>query len=165
MTDRTGEVIHSELEEPITGTRLTPAEQLEPETELFTVNIGPQHPATHGVLRLFCTLEGEVVRDVKPLVGYVHTGIEKSCEDHQYWKTITFVERMDYLSYYCNAMAFSGSPTSSSTGSRATSSGSARPSSTSARSRRSSTRSGTASGCSTCSRCRAASACTPATSR
>jgi NADH-quinone oxidoreductase subunit D len=80
--------------------------ELEPETELFTVNIGPHHPATHGVLRLMTTLEGEVVRDVKPLIGYVHTGIEKSCEDQQYWKAITFVERMDYLAYYFNAMAF-----------------------------------------------------------
>jgi NADH-quinone oxidoreductase subunit D len=79
---------------------------VEPETELFTINIGPQHPATHGVLRLMCTLEGEVVREVKPIIGYVHTGIEKSCEDQQYWKTITFVERMDYLAYYFNAMAF-----------------------------------------------------------
>jgi NADH-quinone oxidoreductase subunit D len=78
----------------------------EPHDELFTINIGPHHPATHGVLRLLTTLEGEVVRDVKPIVGYVHTGIEKSCEDQQYWKVITFVERMDYLAYYFNAMAF-----------------------------------------------------------
>ena len=74
--------------------------------ELLTINIGPHHPATHGVLRLFTTLEGEIVRDVKPIIGYVHTGIEKSCEDQQYWKVIPFVERMDYLAYYFNAMAF-----------------------------------------------------------
>jgi NADH-quinone oxidoreductase subunit D len=78
----------------------------DPHDELFTINIGPHHPATHGVLRLLTTLEGEVVRDVTPIVGYVHTGIEKSCEDQQYWKVITFVERMDYLAYYHNAMAF-----------------------------------------------------------
>ena len=58
------------------------------------------------MLRLLTTLEGEVVRDVKPIIGYVHTGIEKSCEDQQYWKVITFVERMDYLSYYFNAHAY-----------------------------------------------------------
>ena len=46
------------------------------------------------------------MRDVKPIIGYVHTGIEKSCEDQQYWKAITFVERMDYLAYYYNALAF-----------------------------------------------------------
>jgi NADH-quinone oxidoreductase subunit D len=76
--------------------------------ELLTLNIGPHHPATHGVLRLIATLEGEVVRDVKPIIGYVHTGIEKTCEDKAYWKVIPCVERMDYLSYYFNAMAFCG---------------------------------------------------------
>ena len=77
-----------------------------PHEELFTLNIGPHHPATHGVLRLLTTLEGEVVRDVKPIIGYVHTGIEKSCEDQQYWKVIPFVERMDYLAYFSNAHVF-----------------------------------------------------------
>ena len=83
-------------------------EQLEPETELLTINMGPHHPATHGVLRLVVELEGEVVRDLKPVVGYLHTGIEKSCEDKSYWKVIPFVERMDYLSYYFNMEAFCG---------------------------------------------------------
>ncbi|HET6868997.1 MAG TPA: NADH dehydrogenase (quinone) subunit D [Solirubrobacteraceae bacterium] len=76
--------------------------------ELLTLNIGPHHPATHGVLRLLTTLEGEVVRDIKPIIGYVHTGIEKTAEDKAYWKVIPVVERMDYLSYYFNAMAFCG---------------------------------------------------------
>ena len=87
-------------DEPVYGT------ELEPETELFTINMGPHHPATHGVLRLLLTLEGEVVRSVTPLIGYVHTGIEKSCEDQAYWKVIPFVERMDYLAYYYNALVF-----------------------------------------------------------
>jgi NADH-quinone oxidoreductase subunit D len=85
---------------PVYGT------ELEPETELFTINMGPHHPATHGVLRLLLTLEGETVRECTPIIGYVHTGIEKSCEDQAYWKVIPFVERMDYLSYYFNALAF-----------------------------------------------------------
>src|SRR3954451_13120186 len=89
-----------EPEAPVYGT------EIETQTELFTINIGPHHPATHGVLRLLTTLEGEIVRDVTPIIGYLHTGIEKSCEDQQYWKVIPFVERMDYLSYYYNAMAF-----------------------------------------------------------
>jgi NADH-quinone oxidoreductase subunit D len=76
--------------------------------ELLTLNIGPHHPATHGVLRLIATLEGEVVRDIKPIIGYVHTGIEKTAEDKAYWKAIPVVERMDYLAYYFNAMAFCG---------------------------------------------------------
>ena len=82
--------------------------ELEPETELLTINMGPHHPATHGVLRLIVELEGEIVRDLKPVTGYLHTGIEKSCEDKSYWKVIPFVERMDYLSYYFNMEAFCG---------------------------------------------------------
>jgi NADH-quinone oxidoreductase subunit D len=74
--------------------------------ELLTVNFGPHHPATHGVLRLLVTLQGEIVRDAKPYVGYVHTGIEKNCEDKAYWKVIPLVERMDYLAYHFNALAF-----------------------------------------------------------
>src|ERR671921_3048153 len=50
--------------------------------------------------------DGEVVRDMVPIIGYVHTGIEKSCEDQAYWKVIPFVERMDYLSYYFNATVY-----------------------------------------------------------
>jgi NADH-quinone oxidoreductase subunit D len=76
--------------------------------ELLTLNFGPHHPATHGVLRLIVTLQGEIVRDVKPIIGYVHTGIEKTAEDKSYWKVIPVIERMDYLSYYFNAMAFCG---------------------------------------------------------
>jgi NADH-quinone oxidoreductase subunit D len=78
------------------------------EQELMTINMGPHHPSTHGVLRLIVTLEGETVRDIKPVIGYVHTGIEKTAEDKAYWKVIPVVERMDYLSYYFNAMAFCG---------------------------------------------------------
>ena len=151
--------------------------------ELLTLNIGPHHPATHGVLRLIATLEGEVVRDVKPIIGYVHTGIEKTAEDKAYWKVIPVVERMDYVSYYFNAMAYCGavedclgsrcprapstygSSTSSSTGSCPTSCGSARACSTSARSRCSGTRSASARRSWICSRCPRASGCTPATSR
>jgi NADH-quinone oxidoreductase subunit D len=95
------EVPYREREESVTLERMG-----EPTTELFTINMGPHHPATHGVLRLLLTLEGEVVRELVPLMGYVHTGIEKSCEDQSYWKVITFVERMDYLAYYFNAMTF-----------------------------------------------------------
>ncbi|WP_231379240.1 NADH dehydrogenase (quinone) subunit D [Candidatus Solirubrobacter pratensis] len=76
--------------------------------ELLTLNLGPHHPATHGVLRLITTLEGEVVRDIKPVIGYVHTGIEKTCEDKSYWKVIPVIERMDYLAYYFNAHAYCG---------------------------------------------------------
>jgi NADH-quinone oxidoreductase subunit D len=88
--------------------RTAAGEALGREQELMTINMGPHHPATHGVLRLLVSLEGEVVRDLKPVVGYVHTGIEKNCEDKSYWKAIPFVERMDYLSYFFNMEAFVG---------------------------------------------------------
>src|ERR1044072_6444146 len=77
-------------------------------TEVMTVNIGPHHPATQGVLRLIVDLEGEVVRDLKPVIGYVHYRIEKSCEAYPYWKVIPFVERMDYVSYFFQMEAFCG---------------------------------------------------------
>jgi NADH-quinone oxidoreductase subunit D len=76
--------------------------------QVLTINMGPHHPATHGVLRLVVTLEGERVLDLKPVIGYVHTGIEKNCEDKSYWKVIPFVERMDYLSYFFQMQAFCG---------------------------------------------------------
>jgi NADH-quinone oxidoreductase subunit D len=95
-------------EAEVIGTSPIERTALEREEELFTINMGPHHPATHGVLRLLVSLEGEVVRDLKPVMGYVHTGIEKSCEQKSYWKVIPFVERMDYLSYYFNSEAFCG---------------------------------------------------------
>jgi NADH-quinone oxidoreductase subunit D len=101
---------YRQREESLTLSHLQPelaaAEGLS--TELLTLNMGPHHPATHGVLRLLVTLEGEVVRDVKPVIGYLHTGIEKTCEDKAYWKAIPVIERMDYLAYFFNAQAFCG---------------------------------------------------------
>ena len=95
-------------EAQVIGTSPIERTALEREEELFTINMGPHHPATHGVLRLLVSLEGEVVRDLKPVMGYVHTGIEKSCEHKSYWKVIPFIERMDYLSYFFNMEAFCG---------------------------------------------------------
>ena len=99
------EIVETERVERTIDITSAPSERTE---ELLTLNLGPHHPATHGVLRLITTLEGEVVRDVKPIIGYVHTGIEKTAEDKAYWKVIPIVERMDYLAYYFNAMAFCG---------------------------------------------------------
>ena len=108
---RGGDVIAGTTAEVIGASpveRTEAGELLEPEHELLTVNMGPHHPATHGVLRLLVSLQGEEVIDLKPIVGYVHTGIEKSCEEKSYWKVIPFVERMDYLSYFFNMQAFCG---------------------------------------------------------
>ncbi len=81
-------------------------EDVDREQQMMTINMGPHHPATHGVLRLIVDLQGEKVLELKPVVGYLHTGIEKSCEQHSYWKVIPFVERMDYLSYFFQMEAF-----------------------------------------------------------
>ena len=66
-------------------------------TETMTVNMGPQHPSTHGVLRLVLELDGEVIHSVTPTIGYLHTGIEKTAEQKKWQQVIPLVERMDYL--------------------------------------------------------------------
>src|SRR5438552_1761564 len=76
-------------------------------TETMTINMGPQHPSTHGVLRLVLELDGEIVRAMSPTIGYLHTGIEKTCEQKKWQQVIPLVERMDYLSAQSNSMAFS----------------------------------------------------------
>src|SRR5438552_3778227 len=75
-------------------------------TEVMTVNMGPQHPSTHGVLRLVLELDGETVLSVSPTIGYLHTGIEKTVEQKKWQQVIPLVERMDYLSAQSNSMAF-----------------------------------------------------------
>ncbi|HEX3008517.1 MAG TPA: NADH-quinone oxidoreductase subunit C, partial [Bacteroidales bacterium] len=74
-------------------------------TEEFVVNIGPQHPSTHGVLRLQATLDGEIVKDILPHLGYIHRGIEKMCESLGYKQFIYLTSRMDYLSAHINNQA------------------------------------------------------------
>src|SRR5689334_14017683 len=75
-------------------------------TETMTVNMGPQHPSTHGVLRLVLTLDGETVLSASPTIGYLHTGIEKTIEQKKWQQVIPLVERMDYLSAQSNSMAY-----------------------------------------------------------
>src|SRR5918997_4897510 len=99
---------YRQMEESVTMAPLERVGTNDLDQELLTLNMGPHHPATHGVLRLLVTLEGEVVRDLKPIIGYVHTGIEKTAEDKIDWKAIPVVERMDYLAYMFNAYAFCG---------------------------------------------------------
>ena len=75
--------------------------------DLLVINMGPQHPSTHGVLRLLLTLDGETVVDCKPIVGYLHTGIEKNVEYRTWHQGVTFVTRADYLSPFFNELAYS----------------------------------------------------------
>jgi len=74
--------------------------------DLLVINMGPQHPSTHGVLRLLLTLDGENVVDVKPIIGYLHTGIEKNTEYRTWQQGVTFVTRADYLSPFFNELAY-----------------------------------------------------------
>ncbi len=78
-----------------------------PGEERLIVNMGPQHPSTHGVLRLILTLDGETVTELRPVVGYLHTGIEKNMEFRTWTQGVTFCTRMDYLSPLFNEAAFS----------------------------------------------------------
>lgn len=75
--------------------------------ELQIINMGPQHPATHGVLRLHVELDGETIRRVKPIIGYLHTGMEKTAEALTFMQGPTNVTRMDYLSPLHNELCFS----------------------------------------------------------
>jgi NADH-quinone oxidoreductase subunit D len=77
------------------------------EGETMIINMGPQHPSTHGVLRLMMELDGETVLRVKPVIGYLHTGMEKTAEELTYVQGSTNVTRMDYASPLSNELVFS----------------------------------------------------------
>jgi NADH-quinone oxidoreductase subunit D len=72
----------------------------------MVLNMGPQHPSTHGVLRVILELDGEIVLKADPIIGYLHTGIEKSCEDKTYSQCITLTDRIDYLAPLSNNLGF-----------------------------------------------------------
>jgi NADH-quinone oxidoreductase subunit D len=74
--------------------------------DILTVNFGPNHPSTHGVLRLVVDLDGEEVVGVKAVIGYLHTGFEKSMEQKTWWKAITYAPRMDYVSFQYQELCF-----------------------------------------------------------
>ena len=72
----------------------------------MVLNMGPQHPSTHGVLRVVLELDGEIVRTADPMIGYLHTGIEKSCESKTYSQAITLTDRIDYLAPLSNNLCY-----------------------------------------------------------
>lgn len=74
--------------------------------EILELNLGPQHPSTHGVLRLKLRLDGEVVVSAEPVIGYLHTGVEKECESRTFLQVFTLVDRLDYLSGPAEEQAF-----------------------------------------------------------
>ncbi len=75
--------------------------------DTMTINMGPQHPSTHGVLRLILTIEGEMVVKAVPDIGFLHTGIEKTAEDKTYHQALVLTDRMDYLAPLCNNLGYS----------------------------------------------------------
>ncbi|EKE02326.1 MAG: hypothetical protein ACD_20C00399G0011 [uncultured bacterium] len=70
------------------------------------INVGPQHPSTHGVLRLIMTLNGEIIEDTQPVIGYLHRGMEKLAESRTYHQYLPMVDRIDYLSSFFNLGSF-----------------------------------------------------------
>lgn len=75
-------------------------------TEPVTVNIGPQHPSTHGVFRLRVTFDGEVIQDLEPVFGYLHRGSEKLAEERTYSQVVTLTDRLDYVASMSNNLAY-----------------------------------------------------------
>jgi NADH-quinone oxidoreductase subunit D len=89
-----------------TPTILDVPAELEGSENLLQVNFGPNHPSTHGVLRLIVDLNGEEVVGLRAVIGYLHTGFEKNMEQKTWWKAITYAPRIDYLSFQANELVF-----------------------------------------------------------
>ena len=75
-------------------------------SEPITVNVGPQHPSTHGVFRLRITFDGELIIDAEPVLGYLHRGSEKLGEERTYTQIITLTDRLDYVASMTNNQAY-----------------------------------------------------------
>ncbi|HEX6544325.1 MAG TPA: NADH dehydrogenase (quinone) subunit D [Ktedonobacterales bacterium] len=97
-----------QLDEPRT-LQVDESEQLDEKIrrDTMTINMGPQHPSTHGLLRLVLTMDGETILKAQPEIGYLHTGIEKTAEAKSYFKALVLTDRMDYLSPLCNNLGYS----------------------------------------------------------
>jgi NADH-quinone oxidoreductase subunit D len=104
QTDEGAQELRPEHELVITG---GPWPELEGESQTMIVNMGPQHPSTHGVLRVMMELDGETVVRAKPVIGYLHTGMEKTAEELTYVQGATNVTRMDYASPLSNELVWS----------------------------------------------------------
>src|ERR1700741_4775978 len=72
----------------------------------MTLNMGPQHPSTHGVLRIVLELEGETIITAEPDIGFLHTGIEKECEQKNWQQVVTLTDRVDYLANLSNNLVY-----------------------------------------------------------
>jgi len=72
----------------------------------MTINMGPQHPSTHGVFRLVLEIDGEVIVSAKSTIGYLHTGIEKTAENKKWQQVVPLIERTDYLGAQSNSLSY-----------------------------------------------------------
>ena len=104
-TTRTGSEVQPRREYTVASGEWQDLPDAVPE-DLMVINMGPQHPSTHGVLRMVLTLDGETVVDNQPVIGYLHTGIEKNAEYRPWVLGVTFVTRMDYLSPLFNELGY-----------------------------------------------------------
>jgi len=104
QTDEGAQLLTQHSEIVVTG---GPWPELEGESQTMIINMGPQHPSTHGVLRIMMELDGEIVVRAKPIIGYLHTGMEKTGEQLTYVQGGTNVTRMDYASPIANELVFS----------------------------------------------------------
>jgi NADH-quinone oxidoreductase subunit D len=95
----------SRVPQPV-PTILQVPEDLRDSEDLLEINFGPNHPSTHGVLRLVIELHGERVVGLRAVIGYLHTGFEKNMEQKTWWKAITYAPRIDYLSFQNNELVF-----------------------------------------------------------
>ena len=95
----------SRIPQPV-PTILRVPEELQDSEDLLEINFGPNHPSTHGVLRLVVDLNGEKVVGISAVIGYLHTGFEKTMEQKTWWKGVTYPARVDYVSFQYNELVF-----------------------------------------------------------
>jgi NADH-quinone oxidoreductase subunit D len=99
------DAVHELAVEDVSGIEL-PAEQRPSSARRLTLNMGPQHPSTHGVLRVVLELDGETILKARPEIGFLHTGIEKQCESKKYQQVVPLTDRADYLSNLNNNLCY-----------------------------------------------------------
>ena len=101
QTDEGAQELQPKRDLVVTG---GPWPEVEGEGDTMIINMGPQHPSTHGVLRLLLELDGETIKSCMPTIGYLHTGIEKTAEQKKWQQVVPLVERMDYLAAQSNSL-------------------------------------------------------------
>ncbi|RYI99922.1 MAG: NADH dehydrogenase subunit D, partial [Actinomycetales bacterium] len=112
MTDTTYDAYAGTTDSPtgpvftVTGQDWDTIDTTAVEGDRIVINMGPQHPSTHGVLRLVLEIDGETVTDARPGIGYLHTGIEKNMEFRTWTQGVTFCTRMDYVAPFSNEAAY-----------------------------------------------------------